>query len=125
DFLTRGVVQCAVNMAAVNRAEMDEMKRFVDLARRLGLFQAQAARGTIRKSTLQFRGDLAKRNTKLLAAVFTAGLLERHMADSVNVVNAPVLARERGIEIVTSITETKGDFANLMHTEVETEQGSF
>src|SRR5262249_32087269 len=125
DFLTRGVIQCAVNMAAVNRAELDEMRHFVDLARRLGLFQAQTALGSIRKATLQFRGDLAKRNTRLLAAAFTAGLLERHMADSVNVVNAPVLARERGIEVVTSASETRGDFANLLHTEVETEQGKF
>jgi D-3-phosphoglycerate dehydrogenase len=118
-------VQCAVNMAAVNRAEMDEMRPFVDLARRLGLFQAQTAKGTIRKATLQFRGDLAKKNTKLLAAVFTAGLLEKHMADSVNVVNAPVLAREHGIEIVTSATESRGDFANLLFTEAETEHGKF
>ncbi len=125
DFLTRGVVQCAVNMAAVNRAELDEMRDFVDLARRLGLFQAQTAIGSIRKATLQFRGDLAKRNTRLLSAAFTAGLLERHMADSVNVVNAPVLARERGIEVVTSTSETRGDFANLLHTEVETEKGKF
>ena len=125
DFLTRGVIQCAVNMAAVNRAEMDEMRHFVDLARRLGMFQAQTALGSIRKATLQFRGDLAKRNTKLLSAAFTAGLLEKHMADSVNVVNAPVLARERGIEIVTSASESKGDFANLLHTEVETEHGKF
>jgi len=125
DFLTRGVIQCAVNMAAVNRAEMDEMRHFVDLARRLGMFQAQTAIGSIRKATLQFRGDLAKRNTKLLSAAFTAGLLEKHMADSVNVVNAPVLARERGIEIVTTASESKGDFANLLHTEVETEQGKF
>jgi D-3-phosphoglycerate dehydrogenase len=125
DFLTRGVVQCAVNMAAVNRAEMDEMRHFVDLARRLGMFQAQTAQGSIRRATLQFRGDLAKRNTKLLSAAFTAGLLERHMADSVNIVNAPLLARERGIEIVTSTSESKGDFANLLHTEVETEQGKF
>jgi len=112
-------------MAAVNRAEMDEMRHFVDLARRLGMFQAQTAIGSIRKATLQFRGDLAKRNTKLLSAAFTAGLLEKHMADSVNVVNAPVLARERGIEIVTTASESKGDFANLLHTEVETEQGKF
>jgi len=125
DFLTRGVVQCAVKMAAVNRAEMDEMRHFVDLARRLGLFQAQTAQGSIRKATLQFRGDLARRNTRLLAAAFTAGLLERHMSDSVNVVNAPVLARERGIEIITTLSESKGDFANLLHTEVESEQGKF
>jgi D-3-phosphoglycerate dehydrogenase len=125
DFLTRGVIQCAVNMAAVNRAEMDEMRHFVDLARRLGLFQAQTALGSIRKATLQFRGDLARRNTRLLSAAFTAGLLERHMSDSVNVVNAPVLARERGIEIVTTLSESKGDFANLLHTEVESEHGKF
>ncbi|WP_020474085.1 phosphoglycerate dehydrogenase [Zavarzinella formosa] len=125
DFLTKGVIQCAVNMAAVNRAEMDEMRSFVDLARRLGLFQAQTAHGSIRKATLQFRGDLAKRNTKLLAAAFTAGLLERHLINSVNIVNAPVLARERGIEVVTSTSEHRGDFANLLHTEVETEQGKF
>ena len=125
DFLTKGVIQCAVNMAAVNRAEMDEMRSFVDLARRLGLFQAQTATGSIRKATLQFRGDLAKRNTKLLAAAFTAGLLERHLINSVNIVNAPVLARERGIEVVTSTSEHRGDFANLLHTEVETEQGKF
>lgn len=125
DYLQRGVVQCAVNMAAVNRTELDEMRYFVDLARRLGLFQAQTAQGAIRKATLQFRGDLAKRNTRLLSAAFTAGLLERHMADSVNVVNAPVLARERGIEVVTSASETRGDFANLLHTEVETEKGKF
>ena len=112
-------------MAAVNRAEMDEMRSFVDLARRLGLFQAQTATGSIRKATLQFRGDLAKRNTKLLAAAFTAGLLERHLINSVNIVNAPVLARERGIEVVTSTSEHRGDFANLLHTEVETEQGKF
>jgi D-3-phosphoglycerate dehydrogenase len=125
DYLTRGVVQCAVNMAAVNRAELDEMRHFVDLARRLGMFQSQTATGSIRKATLQFRGDLAKRNTKLLSAAFTAGLLEKHMADSVNVVNAPVLARERGIEVVTTTSEHRGDFANLLHTEVETEQGKF
>jgi D-3-phosphoglycerate dehydrogenase / 2-oxoglutarate reductase len=125
DYLQRGVVQCAVNMAAVNRAEMDEMRHFVDLARRLALFQAQTAHGTIRKATLQFRGDLAKRNTKLLAAAFTAGLLERHLHESVNIVNSQVMARERGIEIVTSTSETKGDFANLLHTEVETDRGTF
>jgi D-3-phosphoglycerate dehydrogenase len=124
DYLTRGVVQCAVNMAAVNRAEMEEMRSFVDLARRLGLFQAQTALGAIRKVTLQFRGDLAKRNTKLLTAAFTAGLLERHLPE-VNIVNAPVLARERGMEIITTSSESKGDFANLLYTDVETERGSY
>jgi len=125
DYLQKGVVQCAVNMAAVNRTEMGEMRPFVDLARRLGMFQSQTVQGSARKVTLQYRGDLAKRNTSLLTAAFTAGFLEQHLLHAVNVVNAQMLARERGIEIVTSVSEHKGDFANLMHTEVETELGTF
>ena len=125
DFLTKGVIQCAVNMAAVNRAEMGEMRFFVDLARRLGMFQSQTVQGSVRKVTLQYRGDLAKRNTNLLTAAFTAGFLERHLLHAVNIVNAQMLARERGIEVVTSTSEHKGDFANLLHTEVETELDTF
>ena len=124
DFLTRGVVSCSVNMASVDRAELEEMRHFVDLARRLGLFQAQAAQGPIRKASVTYRGDLAKRNTRLLTAAFAAGLLERLLESSVNAVNAEVLARERGIEIASTASEAKGDFANLIHTEVATEGGA-
>ncbi len=125
DFLTKGIVQCAVNAAAVNRAELDEMRHYVDLARRLGLFQSQQSQGAIQRATLTFRGELAKRNTKLLVDAFTAGLLERHLSESVNIVNAGYLARERGIEIQTNISETKGDFATLLQTELQTDQGTF
>ena len=117
DFLQRGVIACAVNVAAVNRAELDQMRPFIDLARRLGMLQAQIARGPVRKAHLTFRGDLAQKNTKLLAAAFAAGLMETRV-EGVNIVNAEVLAGERGVEIVASSTPTKGDFANLIHTEV-------
>src|SRR5262245_46144958 len=63
DFLTRGVVQFAVNMAAVDRAELAEMRPHIDLARRLGLLQAQMAPGAVRRAALTYRGDVAKRNT--------------------------------------------------------------
>ena len=65
-------------MAAVNPAELAEMRHFVDLARRLGLFQAQMAHRPGPQGDAQFRGDLAGRKTRLLAAAFTAGLLEKH-----------------------------------------------
>jgi D-3-phosphoglycerate dehydrogenase len=118
DFLTRGVVSCAVNMAAFNRTELDEMRHYVDLARRLGLLQAQMAQGTILKAELIYRGDLARKSTKLLTAAFAAGLLEYRLHESVNLINAELLARERGIEIQESANPNKGDFANLLHTEV-------
>src|SRR5207249_12113607 len=66
DYLTRGVVQFAVNMAAIDRAELDELRLYFDLARRLGLLHAQMVRGTILRAQLTYRGDIARRSTKLL-----------------------------------------------------------
>ena len=124
DFVLKGQVANAVNMAAVNPAELAEVRPYVDLARRLGLLQAQTAQGAVRKATLSYRGDLAGQKTRLLTAAFTAGLLEYRLSGGVNLVNAELLARERGIEIAESANPKKGDFAALLHTEVETEQGT-
>jgi len=124
DFLQKGQIANAVNMAAVNPAELAEVRPYVDLARRLGLLQAQIAHGAIRKASLTYRGELAGQKTRLLTAAFTAGLLEYRLSDGVNLVNAELLARERGIEIAESMNPKKGDFAALLHTEVETEQGT-
>jgi D-3-phosphoglycerate dehydrogenase len=125
DFLLKGQVANAVNMAAVDPKELAEVRPYVDLARRLGLLQAQVAQGAIRRASLTFKGDLASKKTKLLTSAFTAGLLEfRLSAGEVNLVNAEVFARERGIEIVETSNPKKGDFASLFHTEVETEQGT-
>jgi D-3-phosphoglycerate dehydrogenase / 2-oxoglutarate reductase len=125
DFLLKGQVANAVNMAAIDPKELAEVRPFVDLARRLGLLHAQVAHGPILKATLTYKGDLASKKTKLLTAAFTAGLLEfRLTAGEVNLVNAEIFARERGIEIVESSNPKKGDFASLFHSEVETEQGT-
>jgi D-3-phosphoglycerate dehydrogenase len=124
DFLLRGQVANAVNMAAVNPTELAEVRPFVDLARRLGLLHAQLAHGAIRKATLTYKGELAGKKTRLLTAAFTAGLLEYRLSEGVNLVNAEVLARERGIEIAESSNPKKGDFASLLNAEVETDQAT-
>src|SRR5207237_2616143 len=124
DFLRRGQVANAVNMASVDPKELAEVRPFVDLARRLGLLHAQLAHGAVRKATLTYKGDLAGLKTRLLTAAFTAGLLEYRLSEGVNLVNAEVLARDRGVEIAESHNPTRGDFAALLHTEVETEQGT-
>lgn len=124
DFLLRGQVANAVNMASVDPKELAEVRPFVDLARRLGLLHAQLAQGAVRKAALTYKGDLAGRKTRLLTAAFTAGLLEYRLSEGVNLVNAEVLARDRGVEIAESHNPKRGDFAALLHAEVETEQGS-
>ncbi len=125
DFLQKGVVQFSVNMAAVDRTELQEMKHFVDLARRLGLLHAQMCQGPIRKVELHFRGEVARRSTKLLTAAFAAGLLENRLDQQVNLVNAEVLARERGIEINVQSSPKKGDFGNLLQADVQTDKKTY
>src|SRR5262249_31468814 len=118
DFLTRGAVQFAVNMAAVDRAELAEVRPYVDLARRLGMLQSQLAEGAIRRAVLPYRGEVARRSPKLITAAFVAGLLEGRLDQPVNLVNAELLARERGIEVVETSNPKKGDFGTLIQTEV-------
>jgi D-3-phosphoglycerate dehydrogenase / 2-oxoglutarate reductase len=124
-FLQRGVVQFAVNMAAVDRTELEELRLYVDMARRLGLLHAQMAKGTIGRAELSYRGEVARRSTKLITAAFAAGLLETGLDQDVNVVNAELLARERGIEIVEQLSPKKGDFSTLIRAEVFTAKKSY
>ena len=125
DYLTRGVVGFAVNMAAVDRAELDEMRLYVDLARRLGLLHAQMDNGAIQRCEVSYRGEVAKKNTRLITAAFAAGLLEMCMDQGVNIVNAPLLAQERGIEIVEQKSSQKGDFSTLLKIDVTTDKKTY
>jgi D-3-phosphoglycerate dehydrogenase len=125
DFLTRGVVQFAVNMAAVDRTELQELRLYVDMARRLGLLHAQMNQGAIRRAELIYRGEVARRSTRLLTAAFAAGLLEFRLDQNVNIVNAELLARERGIDIVEQSSPKKGDFGTLIQADVVTDKKTY
>jgi D-3-phosphoglycerate dehydrogenase / 2-oxoglutarate reductase len=125
DFLKRGVVGFAVNMPAVDRTEMEEVRLYIDLARRLGLLHAQMCQGSIQRAELLYRGEAARRSTRLITAAFTAGLLESHLDQNVNIVNAPLLAQERGIEIVEQRSSQKGDFSTVLSVDVQTDKKTY
>jgi D-3-phosphoglycerate dehydrogenase len=125
DYLIRGVVGFAVNMAAIDRAERDEVRLYVDLARRLGLLHAQMCQGGIHRAQLHYRGDIAGKSKRLITAAFAAGLLETALDQQVNVINAPVLAAERGIEIVEQTSSQKGDFSTLLRADVQTSKKTY
>jgi len=126
DYLTKGIIGFAVNVAPIDKAELAELKQYVDLARRLGLLHAQMCQGTIKKVELHYRGDVARRSTKLITAAFAAGLLEYRLQEGgVNIVNAEMLARERGIEIVQQSNPKQGDFATLIRADVTTDKKTY
>src|SRR5207302_8628907 len=62
DFLSRGTIQFAVNVAPVDRTELQEIRLYVDLARRLGLLHAQMCQGAIKRAELYYRGEVARRS---------------------------------------------------------------
>ena len=123
-FLLRGEVRHAVNMMPLTAAEMNDVRVYLDLSRRLGLMLAQLNRGQqVKAAQLVFRGDAASKNTRIITSAFAAGLLEQALDDYVNIVNAELLAKERGIRITEQVSTEQGDFATLIRATVETETG--
>jgi D-3-phosphoglycerate dehydrogenase len=125
DFLIRGQVKFAVNMPALDRAEVEELRLYLNLAWRLGMLHAQMDRGTLKNARLTYRGDVAHKNTKLVTASFAAGLMQSALEEQVNLVNAAALARERGILIEERTAEEPGDFGTLIQAEVTTERKKY
>jgi D-3-phosphoglycerate dehydrogenase / 2-oxoglutarate reductase len=125
DFLARGQVRFAVNMPALDRSELEDVRHYLNLAWRLGMLHSQMDRGTLKSAMLTYRGEVAHKNTKLLTASFAAGLMEAALEEQVNLVNAMALARERGIVIEERMAEAPSDFATLIQAEVATERKTY
>ena len=85
---------------------------------------AQLTKGQgIKAARLNFRGDAASRPTKLITNAFTSGLLTAALEANVNIINAEMMARERGIQVTSSSSTDTGAFATLVSATVETDQG--
>lgn len=125
DYFQSGQIRFAVNMPTLDRAELDEMRLYLDLGRRLGMLHSQMDRGTVKSATVRYRGEVAHKNTRLITASFAAGWMESALEDQVNLVNAEILAKERGITIVEEKTTDPGDFGTLIQTEVVTEKKQY
>jgi D-3-phosphoglycerate dehydrogenase len=123
-FLLRNEVRHAVNMAPLSAAEMADMKAYLDLGRRLGLLLAQQNKCSgVRAAHLLYRGEAATKNTRLITSSFAAGLLETALSEHVNIVNAEMLAKERGIRITESSSSDVGDFSTMIRATIETDAG--
>jgi D-3-phosphoglycerate dehydrogenase len=113
DFLSTGTVRHAVNSSAVDAAALEGVRGFLDLAWRLGQLLAQLDDGQPRSCSIAYRGEIASRNTRLVTAAFAAGLLESAI-DDVNIVNAELLLRERGIDLVEQSRTDPGAFSSVV-----------
>jgi D-3-phosphoglycerate dehydrogenase len=121
DFLLTGAVANAVNMPSVTAEEAPRLKPYIKLAQQLGSLAGQLTRSGIRSVTVEYEGLAAGLNTRPLTAAALSGLLSP-MLDHVNMVNAPVLARERNISLAEVKHDRPTDYQTLIRLTVETDR---
>jgi len=117
------LVEHAVNIPVGDPAHVAELRPFVALAERLGLFSVQLDPGRLERVDLRVAGALADADTELLARAVLAGLLRPVMADPVNLVNARLVARERGLEMSVEREEETGGYKSLLTLCTRTSEG--
>ena len=123
DYLNSGTVVNAINTPAVSADEAPRLKPYMTLAERLGSFAGQITETGLTSVTLEYEGDAATLNTRPLTACALTGLLAP-MLESVNMVNAPVIAREREIDVSEVKHERGREFQTLIRLTVTTERRS-
>jgi len=123
DYLLRGAITNAINFPSISAEEAPKLKPFIALAERLGSFAGQLTETGISKVQLAYEGAVAQMNTKALTSAALAGLL-RPMLGDVNVVSAPVVAKERGIVVEEVTREMPEDYESLITVTVTTERQS-
>ncbi len=123
DYLLTGAITNAINFPSISAEEAPRLKPFVALAEKLGSFAGQLTDSGLSKVQITYEGAVAQMNTKALTSAALAGLL-RPMLGDVNVVSAPVIAKERGMVIEETTREAAGDYESLITVTVVTDKQS-
>ena len=122
DFLVSGGVTNALNMPSLSAEEAPRLKPYMALAERLGSLIGQLAHGALSSISIEVEGAAAELNQKPITGAVLAGLMRVH-SDTVNMVNAPFLAKERGLDVREVRHEREGDYHTLVRVTVATERG--
>ncbi len=118
-YLCDGVVHNAVNMPSLSADDLDELRPFITLGEKLGIFQGQVA-DDIAEIDVEYAGAVAELNVQPITIAVVRGLLLPWCGATVNYVNAPVLAQQRGIRVIESKAAEPEDFVSLISVRVRT-----
>ncbi len=121
DYLLTGAVTNALNMPSVSAEDAPKLKPYMILAEQLGSFAGQVTETGIKNVTIEFEGNVARLNVRPLLQAALAGLL-KPFSDTVNMVNAPVVARDRGINVSEVKHDRIGDYQTMIRLTIETER---
>ncbi len=121
EFLIKGAVSNALNMPSITAEEAPKLVPFVKLAQHLGAFVGQVTDEAIKKVEIVYDGGVSKMNIKAMTSAAIAGLIKGQVSD-VNMVSAPVMAKERGIQISETVQDKSGVFDSYIKIRIVTEK---
>lgn len=122
DYLVNGGVTNALNMPALSAEEAPKLKPYMALAEKLGSLVGQLAHDNLTQISIEAEGAAAQLNIKPITGAVLAGLMRRY-SDTVNMVNAPFLAKERGLDVREIRHDREGVYHTLIRVTVATSQG--
>ncbi len=114
EILRGGAARAAVNAPMILPETMRQLQPWVKMVEKLGRLYTQLHPGPLRRAELSISGEIASYDTRPLSAALVKGLLESVSEAHVNLVNAPVLARDWGLEIVESRSTAAEQYSNLV-----------
>ncbi len=120
DYLLDGTVQNAINVPSVSAEDAPKLSPYMKLAEQLGSFAGQATWSAIDKVQIEYCGHAADLNTKPLTAIALQGLLSPQL-DTINMVSAPTVAKERNIDVTEVTCETLDEYQTMVTLTVTTQ----
>lgn len=120
DYLTTGEIKNAANFPSVSTETLGLIRPYLALAEKLGIFQAQIVSGAIKEVAVEFSGEIVSFDVTPITIALLKGLLTPILKESVNYINAPVLAKERGIRVIESKSSEAQDYISMISVQVKT-----
>lgn len=125
DYLINGTIRNAVNFPSIPADQVSILRPYIHLAEKMGSFAFQMFEGSIKEVVLEYRGEASKLTTSTLTVAAIKGLLSPILHDSANFINAPIIAKERGIEVKETKSEDAGDYYSMIVLNIKSSKKTF
>jgi len=122
DYLLTGTIRNAVNVPSVPAELLASLGPYVSLGEKIGSFQGQILTGGIEEITVEYSGDVVDYDVTSITIACIKGLLDQVLDMYVNFVNAPLVAKERGIKVVETKSSRSIDFSSSISIKVKTKE---
>jgi len=122
DYLVKGDIKNAVNFPSISGELLTVIQPYVSLAEKLGSFESQIVKGGIEEVDIEYSGEILEYNVAPLTIALLKGLLTPILKENINYINAPVIAKERGIKVIESKSTESKDYRSMIAVTVKTTQ---